>query len=555
MEPQSRRNLQVQTEERNAKPLIDPRRVALLLLRHWKELLACTCVGVGLGLLLSAVSPKIYTANASGVVLVKGSSDAGGALVGDNIAKSKATQYQSLAKSRTVAADALKIAQLKGNPDAEAAAVAVAVPLDTPQINISVSRSNPKDAAALANAWVEALSKSVNELAAETAPTSASGGMSQGSAITLRKYVPALAPQGPSSPNTLFNAILGGLVGIFVGVLWSFIRNRADRRIRGKEIIEKTYGLSVVGTLPKRDGDAGRAAMLNKVGSKASKANFHMIESYNALRANLQFINPDNPPRIIVITSPLPAEGKSTVAANLAITVAKSGRPVVLLDGDLRRPTVAKTFGLIPEVGVTTAVVSHGSPEDVLQEVQGSNIRVMTSGPTPPNPSEIVASDAFEEMCRELSETYLVIIDAPPLIPVADAAIMARRFDGCFIVLNAETATQDAFDQALSVLDKVDADVLGVVLNKVPTSRLEGSQYGYYGDYAYYGSETGEGERRRLSESPEDRPAGAVPASSPNVSAGAPDAQAVGRAEAEAPALPPRRRRRTHLAGGSEPAE
>ena len=534
---QAGKTLPVQNTEAMKKPIFDSRKATLVLLRHWKLLAACALAGALLGLGLAAISPKVYTANASGVVIVRVTNDSSGALMGDSVAKSKATQYQSLAKSRTVAADALRIARLDGSPEAAATSIAVAVPLDTPQINISVSRDDPQEAATLANAWVKALAKSVNDLAQEQ--VGGSGRTTGTPAISLRTYVPALAPQSPSSPNTTFNVLLGTLLGILAGCFWTFVRHKGDRRIRGTEVIEKEYGLSVLGTLPKRPDGERRAFLLDKTGARVSKEDFHSVESFNTMRANLQFMSPDDPPRIIVVTSPLPAEGKSTVASNLALTIAEAGRPVVLVDGDLRRPTLASAFGLLPDVGVTTAIVGHATAHDMLQEVHGSTLQVMTSGPTPPNPSEIIASDAFLRLCQELAKDALVIIDAPPLIPVADAAIMARRFDGCLVVLDAQVATRDAFDKALSVLDKMDADVLGVILNRVPTNKLEGAQYGYYGDYSYYGSAPSQSPVRGATEAP--RPQARLSSPTGGGGVGTPGSGAAGATPA---GLPSRRQRR-----------
>lgn len=481
-----------------AKPLIDLVAIRLTLLRNWRILAGCLLIGVALGALLTAVSPKMYSASASGVVVVRGSNDIGGLMTSDSIAKSKAKQFQSLAKSRTVAAEALKMSGVKGNPDAAASAVTVAVPEDTAQINVTVTQSSASGAAKLANSWVTALSKSIESTTSDQLSNSAGG--AEGSTdpiISVQPYVTAPKPSAPSSPNLVLNLALGGILGLAVGGLIVFLRMKSDRRIRGSEALERDFGLSVVGTLPKREESERRAFLLENLGRKVSKSDFRSVESYNELRANLQFMNPDAPPRAIVITSGLPGEGKSTVAANLAVAVAQSGRPVILVDGDLRRPTVADSFGLVKEVGVTTAILNQGKVDDLLQDVHGLPLmRVLTAGTTPPNPSEIVGSEAFAKMIAHLSEEAFVIIDAPPVIPVADGAILARRFDGAIMVMDAETANKDALSRSLTVLDKIDADLLGVVLNRVPTGKLESAQYGYYGDYYYYGAD---GEKRASS--------------------------------------------------------
>lgn len=487
-QPHTESTVVSQTDSPGVKPILDLVAFRLLLVRNWPVILGCLLAGIGAGLLLTALSPKSYSASASGVVAVRGSNDIGGVLTGDNIAKSKAKQFQALAKSRTVAAQALKDAGIQGSPDAAAGAVTVAVPEDTAQINVTVQQPTAASAAKLANAWVAALSKSVESMSeVQTAPGSSSGE----SIISVKPYVTAPKPSAPSSPNLKLNLLLGAILGLTAALLLTLLRTKSDRRIRGSESVERDFGLSVVGTLPKRSDVTERAFLLDTLGKRASKEQFRSIESFNELRANLQFMSPDHPPRAIVVTSALPGEGKSTVAANLAVSIAESGRHVVLVDGDLRRPTVATSFGLVPNVGVTTCVLGQGSLDDCLQDVHGApRLQVLTAGSTPPNPSEIVGSVAFATMIERLTEDAFVIIDAPPLLPVSDGAVMSRRFDGCLLVLDMQAATKDALTKALSVLDKVDANLLGVVLNRVPTGKLEASQYGYYGDkYYYYTSE------------------------------------------------------------------
>ena len=502
------------TESRVTKPIVDPVAVRLLLTRYWKAIFICLVLGLIAGLVVTLTTPKTYTASASGVVVVRGSNDLGGVLSADMIAKSKAKQFQSLAKSRTVAAEALRLAKVSGNPDAAAGAVTVGVPEDTAQINLTVSHGSAQTAAKLANAWVTALSKSVANL---TEGQIASGGGNNGGATTtqsvvsVQPYVVAPVPGAPSSPKLKINLLLGAILGLLAGLAWAIFRAQSDRRIRNSEVIEKNFGLSVVGTLPLRADSSKRAFLLDKIGKNVGKRDFRSVESFNELRANLQFMHPDSPLSAIVVTSPLATEGKSTVAANLAISIAESGRSVVLVDGDLRRPAVADTFGVVPDVGVTTAVVNQVPVEECLQQVHGvDRLQLLAAGPIPPNPSEILGSAAFASVIGQLSAENLVVIDTPPSIPVADAAIVTRRVDGCLMVVDTTQATQDSLRKAISVMDKVDAEVLGVVLNRVPTGRLESSQYGYYGDeYSY----SADGNRHRhAGDAPLHSSAGAAPA-------------------------------------------
>jgi capsular exopolysaccharide synthesis family protein len=203
-------------------------------------------------------------------------------------------------------------------------------------------------------------------------------------------------------------------------------------------------------------------------------------------------MNVDEPPRIIVITSPLPGEGKSTVTCSLAKALAASGHNVVAIDADLRKPSLIKTFGLVEGAGLTDVLVGRVALEDVLQQ-SGSTGRLHVLGPgaLPPNPSELLGSRAMSNLITEMSHDATVLIDSPPLLPVTDASILAARTDGAIIVLRAGRTTSVHLKQAIQNLDRASGHALGLVLNRVP---LRGAGRAYYGyQYAgYYGDEVGE---------------------------------------------------------------
>ena len=175
-----------------------------------------------------------------------------------------------------------------------------------------------------------------------------------------------------------------------------------------------------------------------------------VAESFRGLRTNLQYMNVDDPPRAIVVTSPLPGDGKTFTAANLAITLAASGQRTVLLDADLRRPHVASTFGLLPDAGLSDVLSGRAHHTDVLQPVAGSDhLQVMAAGPIPPNPSELLGSDKMRQLINTLTSDAMVIIDSPPLLPVTDSTVLTTRADGALIVVSMGATTYDMLDHAL----------------------------------------------------------------------------------------------------------
>ncbi len=194
-------------------------------------------------------------------------------------------------------------------------------------------------------------------------------------------------------------------------------------------------------------------------------------------------MNVDDPPRVIVVTSARPRDGKSTTAANLAAAISLSGQPVTLVDGDLRRPSVADKLGLVEGAGLTDVLIGQVDLDDVLQEhARFSNLRVLAAGSTPPNPSELLGSHAMQALLKELGEHGIVIVDAPPLLPVTDAAVLTRNCDGAIIVVSHGLTLDNELDECLRQLTAVKGTVLGVVFNRMPR---RGSTY--YAGGSYYG--------------------------------------------------------------------
>jgi capsular exopolysaccharide synthesis family protein len=210
-------------------------------------------------------------------------------------------------------------------------------------------------------------------------------------------------------------------------------------------------------------------------------------EAFRTLRTNLQFSSLDNSVKSIVVTSSGPSEGKSTIMINLAITIAQSGKKVVVVDCDLRKPTVHKKLGLPNSEGLTNLLIQDKKFEELILPTNVPNLFVLTSGPTPPNPAELLGTKKMKVVLSELNKVFdMVLIDAPPVIAVTDAQILSTAVDGTIIVASYGTTEKFGLTKAKELLDKVGAKVLGVVLNKVP----EKSEHYYYGRYyeSYYKS-------------------------------------------------------------------
>lgn len=207
-------------------------------------------------------------------------------------------------------------------------------------------------------------------------------------------------------------------------------------------------------------------------------------EAYRTLRTNVQFTSVDSKTKKIMITSSGPREGKSTTAANLAVSMAQSGKSVLLIDADMRNPTQHKLFGLSNMEGLSVSLVQDQGSRAFIQATEVPGVSVLPGGPIPPNPAELVGSKRMKHLIEELSRQFdVVLIDTPPIIAVTDAAIIAQEVDGVILVLASGEVNKDFALRAKDQLEKVGAKILGAVLNKAD---IKTSEYYYY--YYYHGS-------------------------------------------------------------------
>lgn len=208
-------------------------------------------------------------------------------------------------------------------------------------------------------------------------------------------------------------------------------------------------------------------------------------EAFRVLRTNLQFTAIDKPLKNILITSSVPQEGKSTVISNLAITIAGAGNKTLLVDADLRRPKQQKIFLLENYKGLSNIIAENLPLDNVINKTKIANLDVITSGPLPPNPAEMLGSARMKNFIQEINSMYdIVLFDSPPVNSVADASILSTAVDGVVLVIAANSTEREAVLVAKQQLEKVKARILGVVLNKV-----EQKSGGYYYYYYYYGED------------------------------------------------------------------
>jgi capsular exopolysaccharide synthesis family protein len=442
--------------------------------RHWLAIVLITAVGLATGYIWVLLQTPVYEGSASGLlkttVALEGGSTTTTSVAEDTAARAKVPTFLDLAQSERVAQGAIDDLGLDTTPAAVITRITVSNPTSTSILKVNAQAPTPQEASDLASAWIASLAVIADDVLGD--------GSAGSSAVTVVAYDAAGKPTTPIFPDVNTSLAIAGVLGLGFGIAFALVRTVSDRRIRVADDIETRVGSPVVGTIPVVDG-INRDSRIIATAEPTAKGNrFAVSEAFRSLRTNLQFMDVDDPPRTIVVTSPLPGDGKSMVAANIAVAIAESGRPVVLVDGDLRRSTVAKTFGLPNGAGLTDVLAGRANLIDVLHRTPVSErLIVLTAGSVPPNPSEVLGSAKMRTVLSDLSKHAMVIIDAPPLLPVTDSAVLAHQADGAILVVGLGKTTYDLVTKAQDALAKASGRLLGIVLNRVPLKGVDASPY------------------------------------------------------------------------------
>jgi capsular exopolysaccharide synthesis family protein len=440
--------------------------------RHWLAIVLMTIVGLAMGFGWAKLQTPVYEAGASGIVKTLKVGDNQIVTPGtDPVAEGKVATFLEIAGWRDVAEYVNNDLHLNSTPEQLVTRVDVTNPQGTVILKVAARASSPQAARDLAESWVRGMVNTIDHVDGNGTAGSAPVNIVPGDSASL--------PTTPLYPDVRTAAIVGGLLGLAFGIAFALMRTASDRRVRAADEVEKKAGVAVVGTIP-LSVHADPEARLFDLGSSRAGPGFAVAEAMRTLRTNLQFMDVDNPPRTIVVTSPLPGDGKSTIACNLALTLAASGSNVVLVDGDLRRSKVAQTMGLSSSAGLSDVLAGRADITDVMQRSsQSANLYVLAAGSAPPNPSEVLGSARMKALLDELAEHSTVIVDAPPLIPVTDGAVLTHQADGALLVVGVGKTTYDLIEKALDTLHKARGRALGIVLNKVPLKGADASPYSY----------------------------------------------------------------------------
>jgi capsular exopolysaccharide synthesis family protein len=455
---------------RNVVELKDYLRV---LRQGWRWIALAVLVGTGAAALVTISTPASYQSDVK--FFVRAANPDGSianAYTGSLFTQQRVKSYKEFVTSPTITQ---VVIDRLGLTDLSAAQVGKKISadanLDTVNLNLHVRDADPVRAQEIAQTAAEVFVAYIGEL---------EGSAGTISPVKLEIVLPA-ALGSQVAPRPTLNLALGLLVGLALGVGLAVLRETLDTRVNSPADLAalfKVPTLAVVGLDPL----AKTQPLIVRDDHRSPRA-----EAFRRLRTNLQFVDVDNSPRSIVVTSALEAEGKTTTACNLAITLAAAGADVILVDGDLRRPSVHKYLGIEGAVGLTNVLIGQVSLDNALQSWGDSGrMHVLPAGVLPPNPSELLASQHLQDLLAGLERRAMVIIDAPPLLPVTDAAILGAQASGALMVIRQGKTRKEQVAQAIEALNSVGAHLFGSVLNMARTrgADAENYGYGYYGKYA-----------------------------------------------------------------------
>ncbi len=437
--------------------------------RYWRSAVATLLLCVVVAAALTLVQKPTYTASSALFLAVESGDSAGELSQGATYAERQVKSFVSVATTSVVLEPVIEELALDLTPVQLATKVTVTSPTATSLIDVSVTDGDPTQAARIADAVAASLTSAVDELSPDN-------GLGKG-LVAASVIDPAVTPTSPTAPRPAVNLALGVVLGLLLGVGQAVLRSVLDTRVRTASDVETLTASPLLGSIGHIDDASAR-------NSETSGSQWANAEAYRRLRTNVGFVGLGGERRpSMVMTSAMAGEGKTQTVVNLARVLAQAGESVLLIDADLRRPQVADRMRLDNEFGLTDVLTGRGKLEEMVIDVTPGSLAVLPSGTVPPNPSELLGSEAMSHLLATVERQYdHVLFDAPPLLPVTDAVVLAAQTAGAIMVARSGKVRRPEFEQATRLLDAGSVTLLGVVLNDVPTNG--GGYYtGYYAEY------------------------------------------------------------------------
>ncbi len=527
----------------------------LYILRSRWWLLALMLVGAAVtAFVLSRLSTPVYRATTTLLIEAKGNDAMNSAdYAAIRASESLAQTYASLLQSRTVAEEVYKRLDLANKPGATFGTVQANPVAGTQLIRVNADNSAPEMAALVVNTvasvfieqnyqrqtsgysqsqdslarQLDYLEGQINQTTTALAALQNAQGVAESaerarqeellaqynqnytsllqsienvrlaaiqSTSNIIQVEPAITPTRPLRPNVMLNTVVAGVLGLLAGVILALIEDFLDDTVKSPEAASQQLHLPIIGMVLNFDAERERLITLLKPRSPAA-------ESFRRIRINIKYASVDHDLRTLLVTSPAPSEGKTTLAANLGVVMATDNQRTILIDGDLRRPNLHKAMGLPNRRGLSDLFIeSADTLKDAMQATGVEGLSVITSGPLPPNPSELLDSAKIGHILQEVrQQADLIIIDAPPAISLTDAIALSQRVDGVVMVLRAGRTKMALLRHAVQDLRQVGANIIGLVFTDIDhASNRYGQYYYYYKNYdGYY--ESGDEATKELS--------------------------------------------------------
>lgn len=440
--------------------------------RRWLVVALGLVLGLGAAGGLAALATPMYQATTRIFVSTQAVGSALEAFQGSSYTQQRMQSYVEVATDPLVLDPVIDDLDLDLSAEELAGQISASVVPDTVLIEIVATDPDPELVADIANGVAISLREVVVERLEEQVGE-------ESTLVNLTVVKRGVAPDSPSSPIIALYLGVGGVLGLGLGIGIAFIIQALDTMLRSTRDVKTVTDSPVLGEVS-YDPDASDHPIFAAVNRRSPRS-----EAFRALRTSLQFIDAGASVRSLVVTSSLPSEGKTTTAANLAIVLADAGMPTLLVDADLRRPRIADYLGIEGAVGLSDTLAGRAPLLDVLQPWgERGNLWVLPAGSRPPNPSELLGSTAMAELIDSLRGTFdRIVFDAPPLLPVTDAAVLSKLTDGAVVVCAVGRTRAPQLDRSMQTLQHIGARVLGLVVNMLPVRGPD--SYGTYG-YGYY---------------------------------------------------------------------
>ena len=456
------------------------------LLQYWRLVVqnrimiaACTVLGLIAAIAITFTTTPTYESQSQIFVSTPASTlDISALATGSSFSQQRVKSYAQIINSPMTLKPVIEKLRLNLTPQELGEMVSATAPLDTVLITLTVTYTDPQLASEIANEVADQFGVTVGELELH--------GIGSDSPVKVSTVKYAIPANGPSSPKKLINYALGILLGFGAGIGLASLRRLLDNTIQNEDDLKEFPLLAAVGF----DKLADEKPLVTQIGRYSART-----EAFRTLRTNLQYLAPKSHPQVIVFTSALSGEGKSTSASNLALSLKQAGVKTLLIEADLRRPMIPSYLEMseldngLTQVLLETKKITTSYLKALIKTEYSTSLEVLLAGKIPQNPAELLGSPRFDEVISHLRKMYeYIIIDCPPLLLVTDAAVVAAKADGAVLIVHAGATKKPHFKGSCDALSAVGSKVLGVVLNKIPEKSLE-YEYGYrYGYPRYYGS-------------------------------------------------------------------